>query len=105
MNVKISVFVICVKAIIYLPLCNLHDCTFNFEHISVCSSISIVDFEQANGMAKIVTQWESESSITLKMFPRYYPRYREKTSDYNSKLAVIFYLSYLHSIIRTTPDT
>ena len=74
MNVKISVFVICVKAIIYLPLCNLHDCTFNFEHISVCSSISIVDFEQANGMAKIVTQWESESSITLKMFPRYYPR-------------------------------
>ena len=28
MNVKISVFVICVKAIIYLLLYNLHDCTF-----------------------------------------------------------------------------
>ena len=28
MNAKISVFVICVKAIIYLLLYNLHDCTF-----------------------------------------------------------------------------
>ena len=31
MNTKISVFVICVEAIIYLALCNLHDCTFNFN--------------------------------------------------------------------------
>ena len=29
MNAKISVFVICVEAIIYLLLHNLHDCTFN----------------------------------------------------------------------------
>ena len=29
MNVKISVFVICVEAIIYLLLYNLHGCTFN----------------------------------------------------------------------------
>ena len=29
MNVKISVFVICVEAIIYLLLYNLRDCTFN----------------------------------------------------------------------------
>ena len=29
MNVKFSVFVICVKDIIYLLLHNLHDCTFN----------------------------------------------------------------------------
>ena len=28
MNVKISVFVTCAKAIIYLLLYNLHDCTF-----------------------------------------------------------------------------
>ena len=28
MNAKVSVFVICVKAIIYLLLYNLHDCTF-----------------------------------------------------------------------------
>ena len=28
MNVKISVFVTCVEGIIYLLLCNLHDCTF-----------------------------------------------------------------------------
>ena len=31
MNAKISVFVTCVKAIIYLLLYNLHDCTFNFN--------------------------------------------------------------------------
>ena len=31
MNAKISVFVICVKAIIYLLLYNLHDCTFKVE--------------------------------------------------------------------------
>ena len=29
MNAKISLFVICVEVIIYLLLCNLHDCTFN----------------------------------------------------------------------------
>ena len=29
MNVKISVFVICVEAIIYLLSYHLHDCTFN----------------------------------------------------------------------------
>ena len=31
MNVEISVFVICVKAIIYLLLCILHDCTFKVK--------------------------------------------------------------------------
>ena len=32
MNAKISVFVICVEAIIYLLLHNLHDCTFNMSN-------------------------------------------------------------------------
>ena len=31
MNVKISVFLICVEAIIYLLLYNLYDCTFNSD--------------------------------------------------------------------------
>ena len=31
MNLKISIFVICVEAIIYLLLHNLHDCTFNIS--------------------------------------------------------------------------
>ena len=31
MNAKISVFVICVEAIIYLLLFNLHDCTFKVD--------------------------------------------------------------------------
>ena len=34
MNAKISEFVICVEAIIYLLLYNLHDCTF--KHVIVC---------------------------------------------------------------------
>ena len=33
MNAKISVFVICVEAIIYLLLYNLHDCTFKVVFI------------------------------------------------------------------------
>ena len=31
MNAKISVFIICLEAIIYLLLYNLQDCTFKFE--------------------------------------------------------------------------
>ena len=31
MNVKISIYVICVKAILYLLLHNLRDCTFNLN--------------------------------------------------------------------------
>ena len=34
-NAKISVFVICVKAIMYFLLYNLHDCTFNDLMIKV----------------------------------------------------------------------
>ena len=30
MNAKISVFVVCVEAVIYLLLYNLHGCTLNF---------------------------------------------------------------------------
>ena len=33
MNAKISVVVICVEAIIYLLLHNLHDCTFKFSQL------------------------------------------------------------------------
>ena len=34
MSAKVLVFVICIEAIIYLLLYNLHDCTFNFESLS-----------------------------------------------------------------------
>ena len=34
MKARISVFVICVKAIIYMLLYDLHDCTFNFEKLA-----------------------------------------------------------------------
>ena len=37
MNAKNSVFVICVKGIIYLLLYNLHDCTFNNELVAASS--------------------------------------------------------------------
>ena len=41
MNVKISVFVICVEAIIYLLLYNLHDCAFKlFYQFSILLFIS-----------------------------------------------------------------
>ena len=34
MNAEISLFVICVEAIIYLLLYNLHDCTFKFVQVT-----------------------------------------------------------------------
>ena len=55
-----------------------------------------------------MTQWESGfidyiQEVSLLLFE--ITAYREKTSDYICKLTVIFYLSYLHSAIRTTSDT
>ena len=46
-NAKISVLVICVEAIIYLLLYNLHDCTFKyfclfFKHCTVSINIRII---------------------------------------------------------------
>ena len=38
MNAKISVFIICVKAIVYL-LYDLHDCTFNGESKNISGPI------------------------------------------------------------------
>ena len=43
MNVKTSVFVICVKTIIYLLLYNLHDCTFNvIEEYHIKKQLTLV---------------------------------------------------------------
>ena len=39
MNAKVSVFVICVEATIYLLLYNLHDCTFN---IVICYNMVVI---------------------------------------------------------------
>ena len=36
MNVKISVFAICVEAIIYLLLHNMRDCTFKASKLNKC---------------------------------------------------------------------
>ena len=38
MNANISVFVICVEAIMYLLLHNLHDCTFNRTILNILSN-------------------------------------------------------------------
>ena len=49
MNAKISVFVICIEAIMYLLLYNLHDCTFNI-HKKVSLNVEcehILSFERS----------------------------------------------------------
>ena len=45
-NAKVSVFVICVEAIVYLLLYNFHDCTFNIFYLSHQGSF-ISDMEWA----------------------------------------------------------
>ena len=42
MNVKMSVFVTCVEAIMYLLLYHLHDCTFKQFFISIKFCIIII---------------------------------------------------------------
>ena len=42
MNEKISVFVFCVEAIIYLLLYNLHDCTFKVKKFNMVSAVYLV---------------------------------------------------------------
>ena len=44
MNAKISVFVICVEAIIYLLLGNLHDCTFKTALYLI--NLTLIQFEE-----------------------------------------------------------
>ena len=48
MNAKISVFVICVKVIIYLLLYGLHECTFkgNAQFVQKVTSEPLMDFKQ-----------------------------------------------------------
>ena len=43
MNAKISVFVICAEAIIYLLLYNMYDCTFNFAMTNICVAIHLAE--------------------------------------------------------------
>ena len=53
MNANISVFVICVKVIIYLLLYNLHDCTFNKLQIQQQEFLlawPVPDHTHVNGM-------------------------------------------------------
>ena len=54
MNAKISVFVICVNAIIYLILYNLHDCTFKLNDYVKSSSPSHVFYHQQKLMEQIL---------------------------------------------------
>ena len=46
MNAKISMFVICVEAITYLFLRDLHDCTFNLKRIFINELNHLVDLSK-----------------------------------------------------------
>ena len=48
MNAKISVFVICIEAIIYFLLYNLHDCNFNYVKLGRSSFSRRLVFDRKN---------------------------------------------------------
>ena len=48
MNAKISVFVICVEATIYLLLYDLHDCTFKAEPLKLFKNINLFKISYAS---------------------------------------------------------
>ena len=57
MNAKISVFVICVKAIIYLFLNDLHDCTFNISVYYCITFVTVrVIYYHAGGFDDFLTR-------------------------------------------------
>ena len=68
MNAEILVFVICVEAIIYLLLYNLHDCTFNMvDYIYKCSKWSV----SSHKCALYSTMVSGLSDVFIVQFLRY----------------------------------
>ena len=68
MNAKISVFVICVEAIIYLLLYNLHDCTFKGS--------STERLYQELGLESLQNrQWFKKLSVFYKIVKEKSPKY------------------------------
>ena len=46
-------------------------CLYCQLYFSICSIISIINFEQVNEVTKIVAQWENDSLSSFKVFPHY----------------------------------
>ena len=68
MNAKISVFVICVEAIIHLLLYNLHDCTFKGS--------STERLYQELGLESLQNrQWFQKLSVFYKIVKEKFPKY------------------------------
>ena len=65
MSARISVFVICVEAIIYLLLYNLHDCTFN-DSVRQINKISFKKIFPRRNMIRIFEIQRPTQSLYLK---------------------------------------
>ena len=65
MNSKLPVFVICVEAMIYLLLYNLHDYTFDLSLLSVISDLINMTIE----LFCIAKSWIVKPSFTTVMLP------------------------------------
>ena len=59
MNMKTSLFVIFVKAIIYFLLYDLHDCTFNKCHMRYCS-VEVQNTKKMNTLELKERKFEKE---------------------------------------------
>ena len=85
-NAKISVFVICVAAIIYLLLYNLHDCTFNYcsliwmFHSRIINSkmnrlhercLHLLCRDKSSSFEKLLEQGKSVTILATEMFKVY----------------------------------
>ena len=80
MDAKISVFVICVKAIIYLLLYNLHDCTFKkdlhgrlfpFFCINNCFKYILYQNVSRATIHKEIIKYEGKLTCATKCFSTY----------------------------------
>ena len=85
MNAKISVFVICVAAIIYLLQYNLHDCTFksNLTSIKIICLTTTLIIGRVGGLSGFVaTASPTVSILGVTNHRKWYLKHKSKMSIY-----------------------
>ena len=84
MNAKISMFVLCVEAIIHLLLYSLHDCTFNVETLFMLKELMKLYFMHYSCMVIIL--------FTLGLDKSTFSTYNFKNLDFRLSMFCVFCL-------------
>ena len=100
---KTSVFVICVEAIIYLLLYNLHDCTFQHKPLKINTEGFKLELAKSVKLQGLnidhnLTSYESRVSNICKMVRANFKNLSRITNVLNDKQAKLTYIFYFVSV-------